>query len=480
MAERIEQMGTDPQDAAARAKLCTFGFEPGDIVSEVMSFGAPTPIEVRVVGTRLDEVRRHAEKIAAEMRKDPFLRDVQFQQTLDYPTVQVEIDREKAGLSGVTTQQVGNAVIVATSSSRFIALNYWQDPNTGFDYQVEVLVPTPRMTSAGEVETLPLQRVNNAVNLMVRDVADVRPSTIPGQYDRTASQRFLSISANVEGEDLGRASRQVARAIAAVGDPPRGVRVVTRGQLTPMVEMFESLGIGLAVAVFVILVMLTAYFQSPRVAVISISAVPGVLSGVATMLYLTNTTLNIESFMGSIMCIGVSVSNSVMLVTFMTDHWRDGKPSREAAVLGATDRLRPILMTACAMTVGMVPMALALEEGSQMQAPLGRAVIGGLVMSTFATLLVVPCIFALLIGRSVARSPSVYPGDPGSTHYDPVGLEHPATVEEAPAPAEGIPEPDPEPEPASPRPPLVGPLPSAQPPPPPPSPQPPPPTGDQP
>ena len=155
-----------------------------------------------------------------------------------------------------------------------------------------------------------------------------------------------------------------------------------------MIEMFESLGIGLAVAVFVILVLLTAYFQSPRLALISIGAVPGVLAGIAIILYFTNTSLNIESFMGSIMCLGVSVSNSVMLVTFMNEHWKAGTPSAEAAIVGASERLRPILMTACAMTVGMVPMALALERGSQMQAPLGRAVIGGLVMSTFATLLV--------------------------------------------------------------------------------------------
>jgi predicted RND superfamily exporter protein len=153
---------------------------------------------------------------------------------------------------------------------------------------------------------------------------------------------------------------------------------------------------------------------------ISIGAVPGVLSGVATILFITGTTLNIESFMGSIMCLGVSVSNSVMLVTFMTDHWKDGHPSAEAAITGASDRLRPILMTACAMTVGMVPMALALEEGSQMQAPLGRAVIGGLVMSTVSTLLVIPSIFALVIGRRMARTPSIYPNDPESPHYDPL------------------------------------------------------------
>jgi predicted RND superfamily exporter protein len=186
-----------------------------------------------------------------------------------------------------------------------------------------------------------------------------------------------------------------------------------------MVAMFKALGVGLAVAVFVIMILLTAYYQSPRLALVAVAAVPGVLAGIAIILYFTNTTLNIESFMGSIMCLGVSVSNSVLLVTFMGEHWRKGASSTEAAVVGAGERLRPILMTACAMTVGMVPMALALERGSQMQAPLGLAVIGGLVMSTFATLLVLPSVFAVVIGRRVARSPSIYPDDPDSAHYDP-------------------------------------------------------------
>ncbi len=167
-----------------------------------------------------------------------------------------------------------------------------------------------------------------------------------------------------------------------------------------MHEMFTALGIGLGLAVVVILVLLSAYFQSPRMALASVSSVPGVLCGVVIMLLVTGTTLNIESFMGSIMCVGVSVSNSVMLVTFIAMEWQGGKVVPDAACAGAQDRLRPILMTACAMTVGMVPMALALEKGSEMEAPLGRAVIGGLVVSTFVTLFIVPSVFALLMGRA--------------------------------------------------------------------------------
>jgi multidrug efflux pump subunit AcrB len=236
-------------------------------------------------------------------------------------------------------------------------------------------------------------------------------------------QRYVSVTANVEGEDLGRASRQIEQAIAAAGQPPKGVRVEDRGQVAPMREMFTSLGIGLGIAVAVILVLLTAYFESPGLALASVASVPGVLCGVVAMLLLTGTTLNIESFMGTIMCIGVSVSNSVMLVTFIDMEWHKGKAVPDAARAGAQDRLRPILMTACAMTVGMVPMALALERGSELQAPLGRAVIGGLVLSTFVTLFVVPSVFALLMGQRAARSPSLEPDDPASAHYDPDGRE---------------------------------------------------------
>ncbi len=269
---------------------------------------------------------------------------------------------------------------------------------------------------------MPLESVNPLVNLLVRDVATVRKGTRPGEIDRDMSQRYVTIAANIEATDMGRASAEVSKAIARAGDPPRGVRVEPMGQLPPMNEMFHSLGIGLGAAVFVIFILLTAYFQSPRLATISISAVPGVIAGIVAILFFTGTSINIESFMGSIMCLGVSVSNSVMLVTFMDEHWKAGMPGHDAAIKGASERLRPILMTACAMSIGMVPMALALEKGSQMQAPLGRAVIGGLVMSTFATLLVVPAVFSVVIGSRKYNSTSVYPDDPDSSHYDPEGL----------------------------------------------------------
>ncbi len=417
--KRLKQGGLSSPEARRQAKLASFGFQPGDIVTTVMSFGSSTPIAVRVVGTDLKLVRDHAEKIAANLRKIPSLRDIGFEQQLDYPTVEVTIDREKAGLSGATVEDVAHSMVMATSSTRFTNLNYWIETKTGFDYLVQLQIPPLRLDQPEDVGTLPLEKVNPLVDLMVRDVATVHRGTRPGEIDRDMSQRYVTLVANVEGEDMGTASRRVAKAISGAGTPPRGVRVEAMGQLPAMEEMFESLGIGLGVAVFVIFILLTAYFQSPRLALISIGAVPGVIAGIATILYVTGTSLNIESFMGSIMCLGVSVSNSVMLVTFMDEHWKGGSNSHDAAITGASERLRPILMTACAMTVGMVPMALALERGSQMQAPLGRAVIGGLVMSTFATLLVVPSIFAMVIGKREHHSPSIYPDDRESKHFDP-------------------------------------------------------------
>jgi multidrug efflux pump subunit AcrB len=365
LAQRLEQGGVPRTEAWQQAELSNFGFEPGDIVTQVMSFGSTKPIAIRLIGTDYDEVRQHAEKVAAEMKRIPFLRDVGFEQTLDYPTVAVAIDREMAGLAGITVEHTKRALVMATSSTRFTNLNYWINVKTGFDYLVQIQVPPLRMEKPEDIEELPLESVNPLVPLMIRDVlkhGKVHTSMRPGEYDRDMSQRFLTVIANVEGEDMGRAASQVRQAVQDAGEPPRGVRVEEQGQLPSMKKMFEALGIGLAVAVFVILILLTAYFQSPRLALTSLGAVPGVLAGIAVILYFTNTTLNIESFMGSIMSLGVSVSNSVMMVAFMDEHWKAGQPSSEAALRGASERLRPILMTACAMSVGMVPMAL--EAGS--------------------------------------------------------------------------------------------------------------------
>ena len=419
MAKRLEQGGLSHEEAEQQAKLSTFGFEPGDIVTRVMSFGSPTPIAVRLIGTDLDDVRDACREDRRQDEAHPLPPRCAVRADARLPLHRGRYRPREGGPQrrhGPGRAQGAHHGDGVDPFHRPQLLDRWQHrlrlPGPGAD-------TADRMVKAEDIGSLPIATVNPLVNLMVRDVATVRRGVRPGEYDRDMSQRYLTLTANVEGEDMGRASRQVARAIAAAGKPPEGVRVELIGQVPPMNEMFKTLGIGLAVAVFVILLLLTAFFQSPSLGLISIGAVPGVLAGIAIILYFTNTSLNIESFMGSIMSLGVSVSNSVLLVAFMNDHWKAGKPSTEAAIAGARDRLRAILMTACAMTIGMVPMALALERGSGMQAPLGRAVIGGLVMSTVATLLVVPSIFAVVIGRKAAHSPSICPDDPASSHFDP-------------------------------------------------------------
>jgi multidrug efflux pump subunit AcrB len=231
-------------------------------------------------------------------------------------------------------------------------------------------------------------------------------------------RRLVSMTANISGEDLGRVADQIDAALRAAGDPPRGVSVDVRGQVPPMRQMFQGLAIGLGLAVVVIFLLLTAYFQSVRLALVVVATAPAVIAGVAAALIVTGTTLNIQSFMGAIMAIGVAVANAILLVVFADKARREDGDAARAAVDGGTHRLRPILMTSCAMIAGMVPLALGLGEGGEQTAPLGRAVIGGLLVATFMTLLVLPALFALIMGRAPTRSASLDPDDPGSTCFD--------------------------------------------------------------
>ena len=401
---------------AERLPDVRLSFEPADIVGQVMSFGSPTPIEVAVAGPKLSDDRDHAEKIRAALASIPALRDLQYGQSLDYPSVAVNIDRERAGLTGVSAQDVSRALVAATSSSRFTEPNYWADPKTGIAYQVQVQIPTKRMDSLEELRNLNVSKGENPV--LLRSVADVTPSTSVGEYDRYNTQRMVTLTANVSGEDLGAVASQVRAALARAGQPVKGVSVTVRGQITPMEDMFTNLRLGLLAAVVVIFLLLAANFQSLRLALVSVATVPAVLVGVLLALWLTGTTLNVQSFMGAIMAIGVAVANAILLVTFAERSRQGGLGGREAAVDGARSRLRPILMTSAAMIAGMIPMALGLGEGGEQTAPLGRAVIGGLLAATVATLLILPSIFAIVQERVPARSGSLDPSDPESPYFD--------------------------------------------------------------
>ncbi len=398
-----------------------FSFEPADIVSDVMSFGSPTPIEVAISGSSYPDVRAHAAKVRDALGKIPSLRDIQYSYSLDYPTVSVDIDRERAGLSGVTADEVARSLVAATSSSRFVMPNYWPDPKTGIGYQVQVEIPVATMNSVKQVETIPIQR-SGAPSLLLRDVARVNRGTSPGEYDRYNMKRSISITANIVGEDLGRVAGHVSRQLAEMEQPPKGINVDIRGQVVPMREMLNGLSIGLGMSIVVILLLLTANFQSIRLALVTISTAPAVICGVVITLWLTGTTINIQSFMGAIMAMGVAVANAILLVTFAERSRRhDAADPREAAIIGAQGRLRPILMTSCAMTAGMIPLALGLSEGGQQSAPLGRAVIGGLVAATLATLFVLPSVFAFVQGWAGRDSASLDPDDPESRYFDNLG-----------------------------------------------------------
>ncbi|MBS1841520.1 MAG: efflux RND transporter permease subunit [Acidobacteria bacterium] len=392
---------------------CQFSFEAGDIVTQIMNFGAPTPVEVNVSGPDLGVDRAFAAKLRAEVAKIPALRDLQYDEPLDYPSIDINVDRERAGQLGVTTAGVGQSFLAATSSSRFVAPNYWADPKSGVAYQVQVQIPQSGMTSVQDVEHIPVTQ-GAASHPLIGDVAQVGYGTVVGEYHRLNGQRMVTLTANVSGEDLGRISSQLDSAIRRAGELPRGVKVAVRGQIGPMKETLTNLGIGLLLAVLVIYLLLAANFQSLRLAFIVLSTVPAVICGVVFMLLLTGTSLNIQSFMGAIMAIGVAVANAILLVTFAEEHRRAGTAATESALYGAKTRLRPILMTSLAMIAGMVPMALGIGEGSQQTAPLGRAVIGGLLFATAATLVILPLVFSLVQQRVGIRSPSLDPDDPAS------------------------------------------------------------------
>jgi multidrug efflux pump subunit AcrB len=387
-------------------------FEAADLVNQVMSFGSPTPIEVAVAGPNMANNRQYADKLKTEMGRISTLRDLQFGQALDYPVLRVQVDRERAGQLGVTVNQVGRSLVAATSSSRFVTPNYWADPNTGIAYQVQVEIPQHEMASVEDVLSVPVMQ-NGAPRPLLGDVATVSQQTAIGEYHRYNQQRMITLTANVSGEDLGSASDEVFAAVSRAGDPPGGVTVSVRGQVAPMRQTLDGLRSGLGLAVVAIFLLLAAYFQSLKIALIVVGTIPAVIAGVALSLFVTGSTLNVQSFMGAIMAIGVAVANAILLATFAEQSRQEGSAADAAVTRAATSRLRPILMTTFAMIAGMIPIAI----GAEQLAPLGRAVIGGLAASTVATLLVLPALFALVQGRAGASSPSLDPDDVMSRHH---------------------------------------------------------------
>ncbi|MBV8833399.1 MAG: efflux RND transporter permease subunit [Acidobacteriaceae bacterium] len=396
---------------------CQVSFEAGDIVSQVMSFGSPTPIEVAVQGPSLQEDYKFAQQMEKQLRRLDFLRDLQFAQEYRYPTLDIKIDRDRAGQFGLTMADVVESVVPATSSSRFTSPNYWRDPNSGNAFQIQVELPQNRMQSVEELGSVPVMRDGRS-EPELDNVAALRQSTMPGLIERFNGQHIISLTANLHGIALGDAEPRIRGAIANAGQPPRGLKVVMKGQIPALEQTTSGLRNGLGLAIVAIFLLLAANFQSMRLAVAIVLTIPAVLCGVLLMLRLTGTTLNVQSFMGAIMAVGIAVANSILLVTFAERSRQAKHDAIDGARDGAVGRLRAILMTATAMICGMLPMATGWGEGGSQTAPLGRAVIGGLICATFATLTILPPIYAILQGHSQLASPSLNPDDPKSRYYE--------------------------------------------------------------
>ncbi len=395
---------------AERFPKVEFSFEAGDIVSKVLNFGAPAPIAVTVAGNDLRETRAFADKLLLGLRKIPSLRDVQIALPLDYPTIDVSLDRERVGQLGVTVDEVTKSIVAATSSSVLVVPNFWTDPSTGLPYRVAVRVPGHRLVSETDLANLPVVP-QGAPRPFLSDVASLSASKTPGEYDHLDGQRTITISANLAGSDLGRAGGAVRRSVQEAGTPPRGSTVEVRGQVAVMSRTLASLGSGLILAVLVVLLLLSANFQTFRSALIVLSTLPAVLAGVILGLATTGSTLNVESMMGAIMSVGIAVANAVLLVVFANGRRRAGVEAHEAAAGGAEARLRAILMTTLAMTAGMIPTALGLSEGGKLTAPLGRAVIGGLLVAVVATLFILPVVYSLAMRKATSVPATLHPDD---------------------------------------------------------------------
>ena len=390
-------------------------FEAGDIISQVMSFGSPTPVQIDVQGVDLDQDYAYLVKVEAELHKLSFLRDISVVQQQKYPTVDVDVDRQYAGQFGLTMSDVADSMIAATGSSRFTTPNYWRDPRTGNAFQIQVQIPPNQAQGVPALSALPLMRDGNE-QPQLDQVAKVEYGTMPEMIERFSGQRVVTVTANLHGITLGDAQSRIQKALKTLPAPPKGAKVEVRGEIPALEETVSGLRVGLLLAIATIFLLLMANFQSVRLPLAVLSTIPGVLIGVVLMLLLTGTTLNIQSFLGAIMAVGISVANSILLVSF-AEQARHEEGADRAAHSGAVGRLRAILMTASAMIAGMIPMAIGFGEGGPEAAPLGRAVIGGLIFSTFTTLLILPAIYTLLQKNASTTSNSLNPLDPESRYH---------------------------------------------------------------
>ena len=392
-------------------------FEPADLVDQVMSMGANNPVEIVVQGKNIQQSRDIANKLKQSLHTVPYLRDVQVSQPLDYPTIQINYDRLRLGQMGLNLEQAGRSVTEGSSSSRLVQPVYWLDKSSGNSYQVQVEYPQLAMNSPEQVEQIPVGKAGDR-NIYLRDIADWKKGNSIGEYDRINQQRFITLTANIYKEDLGNTIKEVNGAIKKLGALPQGVKVYLRGQSDILTQINTELSTGLLLAVVVICLMLTAYFQSFKTALVVLSVLPGVLAGSLLLLWLTGNTVNIQSFMGAIMAIGVAVSNAILLVSKAEQLRQLPDHNMSVGAQAAFNRFRPIIMTSIAMIAGMLPMSLGLGDTGKQTAPLGIAVVGGLLFSVFTSLWLVPIVYDRLTGRKKPVPVSLDPNDENSIHYD--------------------------------------------------------------
>lgn len=393
-------------------------FEPIELTDKILSQGSPTPIEIALSGKNKKQNQEYAFKILDKLKDIKYLRDAQIGQSFNYPTIDINIDRQRAAQLGVGLNDISRSLVASTSSSRFTEKNNWIDEKAGLSYLVQVQVPEYQMSSLNDVREIPI--LANQARPVLGDVADIKTGITNGENDNIGAIPTLSVTANLYNKDLGTATTDVQKAIDALGKPPRGLTIEMRGMSQTLTATLDSLQSGLIVAILVIFLMLAANFQSFKMSLVVLSTVPAVLFGSLFLVKIMGSTLNLQSYMGMIMSVGVSISNAVLLITNAEELRRHNgdalKSAREAVAL----RLRPILMTSLAMIVGMVPMASGLGEGGDQTSPLGRAVIGGLIASTFAALLVLPLVFAWVQADATTQSVSLDPEDKESKFYVPL------------------------------------------------------------
>lgn len=390
-------------------------FEPIELTDKVLSQGSPTPIEVRIAGKDKKRNEEYANMIVKKLKSVSYFRDVQIGQPIHYPAINIDINRTRAAELGVDMNDISRSLVASTSSSRYTEKNTWVDEKAGLSYSVQVQVPLNKMKSKTDIGEIPV--LKNSLRPVLSDVAKITPGFVSGENDNLGAMPFITVTANTYQTDLDTATKDVAAAISSLGELPRGLFIEPIGMTKVLNETLSSLQLGLLVAVFVIFLMLAANFQSFKVSFVILTTVPAVVLGALLMLTITGSTLNLQSYMGIIMSVGVSIANAVLLVTNAEQLRKHNGNALESAREAAALRLRPIIMTSVAMIAGMLPMAIGHGEGGDQVSPLGRAVIGGLLFSTFTVLLILPLIFAWAQEKTSIQSISLDPEDEESVHY---------------------------------------------------------------